>query len=375
MNVMDSRMHPVERAVFTLRELYEQYGYKKYKMSKFEEYDLYLENKSFLPSGQIITFSDLGGRLLALKPDVTLSIAKNVPAEMTEPEKVYYNENVYRTPRGGNECREISQVGLECLGRLDTYRQCEVITLAYRSLKSLDEGFVITLSHMGFVSGLLEESRLSLSMREEILSMVEQKNAHELARVCDSAGLDGSKRDALLALTGLYGPYEQTLKRAQALACNSKMELAVSELRELFAALPAALDKSLFQLDFGVINDLSYYNGLIFQGYIPGVPRAILSGGRYDNLMEKLGKNAQAIGFAVYVDELERLEKADETYDVDVLLLYDEQADAGKIVQAVEGLRACGLSVRAQSSFTEKLRYKQLQRLTESGAQIIERND
>ena len=77
MNITDSILRREEKAIFSLRNLYEQYGYKKYKMSKFEEYDLYLENKSFLPSQQVITFTDLSGKLMALKPDVTLSIAKN----------------------------------------------------------------------------------------------------------------------------------------------------------------------------------------------------------------------------------------------------------------------------------------------------------
>ena len=85
MNITDPTLKREERAIYDLRKLYEQYGYKKYKMSKFEEYDLYLENKSFLPSQQVITFTDLSGKLMALKPDVTLSIAKNAPTEPTEP--------------------------------------------------------------------------------------------------------------------------------------------------------------------------------------------------------------------------------------------------------------------------------------------------
>ena len=182
-------MEPVERLVYGLRGLYESYGYKKYRMSKFEEYDLYLENKSFLPSQQVLTFTDLNGRLLALKPDVTLSIAKNAPAEALEPLKVYYNENVYRSPPGSGEFREIYQAGLEYMGRVDLYSQCEVIALACESLRLLDEEWVITLSHMGFVSGLLESCGLSPGDRERAMALAERKSAHGLKSLCERAGL------------------------------------------------------------------------------------------------------------------------------------------------------------------------------------------
>ena len=85
-----------EKVVFTLRSLYASYGYRQFKMSKFEEYDLYSKNKDFLVSDGIITFNDTNGKLLALKPDVTLSIIKNARGEKSETEKFYYNENVYR---------------------------------------------------------------------------------------------------------------------------------------------------------------------------------------------------------------------------------------------------------------------------------------
>ena len=92
----ETYLKPEERAVFALRELYRGYGYLPYKMSKFEEYDLYLRNKDFLISDRIITFNDMGGKLLALKPDVTLSIIKNTRQMPGSVQKLYYNENVYR---------------------------------------------------------------------------------------------------------------------------------------------------------------------------------------------------------------------------------------------------------------------------------------
>ena len=89
-----------ESAVYRLRELYETYGYTRYKMSKFEEYDLYVRNKSFLVSDHVITFTDTNGKLMALKPDVTLSIIKNMQDRTGQVQKLFYNENVYRISKG-----------------------------------------------------------------------------------------------------------------------------------------------------------------------------------------------------------------------------------------------------------------------------------
>ena len=96
-----------EQAVFALRGLYETYGYAPYKMSKFEEYDLYVRNKEFLISDGVITFTDTDGKLMALKPDVTLSIIKNSRDEAGCVQKVYYNENVYRVSEDAHCFKEI----------------------------------------------------------------------------------------------------------------------------------------------------------------------------------------------------------------------------------------------------------------------------
>ena len=110
-----------ESILFSLRSLYGQHGYSHYKMNKFEEYDLYAHNKDFLISDSVITFTDGNGKLLALKPDVTLSIVKNSRDRSDVLQKLYYNENVYRMSKGSRNFKEIMQVGLECIGKVDDY--------------------------------------------------------------------------------------------------------------------------------------------------------------------------------------------------------------------------------------------------------------
>ena len=146
MKISDSVLRSDEKAVFGLRELYGRYGYSQYKMGKFEEYDLYVRNKNFLISDHIITFNDQSGKLMALKPDVTLSIVKNMKDVSGYVNKVYYNENVYRVQKGGDSFREIMQVGLECMGAVGNKELTEVIYLAGRSLDLLAESNILEIS-------------------------------------------------------------------------------------------------------------------------------------------------------------------------------------------------------------------------------------
>ena len=129
-----------ERAIITLRALYHGCGYLPFKMSKFEEYDLYVKNKDFLVSDRVITFNDTNGKLLALKPDVTLSIIRNASAGTKT--KVYYNENVYRVSGSTGQFKEIMQAGLECIGDIGATDVYEVLYLAAKSLESLSENYV-----------------------------------------------------------------------------------------------------------------------------------------------------------------------------------------------------------------------------------------
>ena len=163
-----------ESTVFALRSLYSKYGYSQYKMNKFEEYDLYVKNKDFLISDSVITFTDTNGKLMALKPDVTLSIVKNSKDIEGYVEKRYYNENVYRVSKGSKTFKEIMQVGLECIGDIDDYCISEVITLAGKSLKTICENSVLSVSHLGLISAVFASFDIDVSLQSDIIKCIEE---------------------------------------------------------------------------------------------------------------------------------------------------------------------------------------------------------
>ncbi len=307
MNIDLSVLNPTERVIFALRSLYSGFGYKPFKMSKFEEYDLYSGNKDFLVSGNCITFTDSDGRLLALKPDVTFSIIKNLDDSAEGVQKVYYNENVYRESKKAGGFSEIMQTGIECMGKIGDSEVCEVITLAARSLYEISENYVLDISHLGLLSGLFNAMGLNDNNKNELLSAIAEKNEGTIKNLCSSFGVGDALSNMLLEIVGACGRPTDVLKKIGALAVNTEMQSAFNELSSVCNKLIDAGYEKNINVDCSLVNDMNYYNGIVFKGFVMGVPISVLSGGRYDLLMSRVNKNAGAIGFAVYLDEVDRI--------------------------------------------------------------------
>ena len=367
MNIDNFVLRNDEKAIFALRSLYEKYGYSQFKMSKFEEYDLYVRNKDFLVSDNIITFTDTTGKLMALKPDVTLSIIKNSDDDKNSLKKVYYNENVYRVSKGSYSFKEIMQVGLECIGNTDEYCIYEVLSLAAESLNSISPDFALDISHLGIISEIIDGLEVSSSGRQELLKCIGDKNSYGITAIC------GDKGENLKKLIQTYGNCEKVIPVLNEIFPNEKPD-AVNELINIVSALEEKGYGDKIKIDFSVLNDMNYYSGIVFRGFINGIPTGILSGGQYDHLMKKMKKKSGAIGFAVYLDMLERLNETEKEFDVDSVILYDETSSLSDLRRAVDMLTANGKSVIAGKTIPENLKYNQLLRLQKKGAFTIENN-
>lgn len=293
-----------EKITFALRSIYKKYGYRKYKMSKFEEYDLYSSNKDFLVSDSVITFTDTNGKLMALKPDVTLSIIKNSSDTEGAVHKIFYNENVYRISKGTGSFKEIPQAGVECIGAIDEACISEVIGLAEESLKVLEKPYAIEISNLDILKCFVGRITDNDETKRMIMKCICEKNVHELYVICKNAGADESDTGNLVSLLGLFGNGKTVLPKLKVLCENNGLK----EIYDRFEKVIDGLDSDGLQIDFSVTGDINYYNGIVFKGYIEGIPDSIISGGQYGELMKKMGKKSKAIGFAVYLDLLERLD-------------------------------------------------------------------
>ena len=350
-----------EKAVFSLRSLYKKYGYLPYKMSKFEEYELYMRNKDFLVSDRIITFNDTNGKLMALKPDVTLSIIKNGEDIPGYKQKVYYNENVYRVSESTKHYKEIMQTGLECIGDIDLYDVFETITLAAQSLALISEGenFVLEISHLGILLNVLNEVCENEAFIQKSITFISRKNAHDLKRLCEEFSVDEKDYQKLLVFINSYGNRKNVLEKLKEI-CKTNAKESFDELCEISKMIDesAYSDKIIF--DFSVVNDMNYYNSIAFKGFLDGICDGVLAGGRYDKLMNKMGRKSGAVGFAVYIDLLEQLQKTKKDYDVEVLLIYNDCDDKMKVKNEIKKYIEVGKTVSAQKQVTDNIRYKEI---------------
>ncbi len=333
-----------------LKELFDSNGYKYYKMRKFEEYSLYMENKNFLSSDYIITFNH-NGKLLALKPDVTLSIVKNAKIQKGKTQKLYYRENVYRYDRKSHDYKEINQLGLEVVGKIDFTHDCEILNLALMSLDIISKDSRLCISNTGVIAGLLSHLNISSDYyKNRIINSIREKSRHELYAILDELSIDSEGKELFNSL------FEGKIP-------------VVEETKEAYESLTKTVEvmKSLgwgdkINIDFSIINDLDYYNGTVFNGYVSNVPRAVLSGGRYDGLVEKFGTKVNAEGFAVYLDDILYLdEKID--YDADVLLIYSEDADPSKVLSRSQEIRERGESVYIATAIPDGFKFKRKENL------------
>lgn len=288
-----------EQLALKLKGLYLSYGYRPYRLPGFDEYSLYAENRSFLAYKDVVSFS-AGGRLLALRPDVTLSVVKNVNVEEGG-QKLFYNEKVYRKTAGGGFA-EMDQIGVEVIGEVDVCAEAEVALLALKTLQAAGRKYSLEISHAGIIAKAADGLRLSAEKRRFALSCLEKKNAHDFLRFAANEGVPQEAAEAFSALIALPAEPDRALEALGGVAKLLDIGVEAGEISSIVSVIGA---KNV-TLNFSAVGDDEYYNGLIFKGYIEGVPQAALSGGRYDKLLRKFSKDAQAIGFALYFGELEK---------------------------------------------------------------------
>ena len=334
--------------LLNIRKMYDSYGYKKISLPSFEEYDLYNENKDFIDRN-VLTVMSPNGKLLALRPDITLSVAKKVSKDQSlKYSKIYYQENTYNlTKYVGYE--EDEQLGIELIGKESTFLDFEIINLAVKSLDIINKKSMIVLSHAGFISSIFENFDLEYEIKEEILDCINRKNSHDIQKILKrNEHISENVKKLIYKIPELSGNLENIEKELLKYEINVNTKKILSELKQLNSLLMKFYKKSKIIFDFSVVKNLNYYNGIILQGYIEGFPNVILTGGRYDKLFEKFGVDTGAVGFAILTDGLKGYYKDTDKKDFEVLIAYDD-SDFEKLVEIVNDFQKKGLRVRTEN--------------------------
>ena len=338
--------------------LFESRGYKKYRMSKFEEYSFYSDNRKFLTDDGVIAFNNADGRLMALKPDITLSIVKN--AKLSEKlTRLYYNESVFRISHAAKDFREIKQCGIEVLGDIDSYITSEVILLAAKSLEMIDRNYSISVSHNDIVLSLIDDCDISLADRKRLAGCIGGKNTHDFRRICNECGIGSETADKITSLFTIDLPINEAISKIETLVDTEKTINALNELKSLCKTLTACGISEKINVDLSVTQHIDYYNGIVFRGYVEKAPAAVLSGGRYDLLARKIRDNIGAIGFAVYLDNLNLYYRKQRDYDTDVLIINKDKNNSDKLIAIANGFCDEGKSVCVEREKPESHRCRE----------------
>ncbi len=317
-----------EQIALSLENMFNKFGFAKYKMNKFEKYSFYMENEKFLDDSRILTFSGPNGKLLALKPDITMSIVKSCLKEADKNHKIYYNESVFRIPKNDDEFKEIQQIGAEYIGTIDTYQTIEVLNLAIRSLAEISDDFMFCISNVALVLALFDDLNLEMYQRSEIIGFIQQKNRHDLKKFLQQENIESGIFDDLITLSGNPKKAMDTLKTWEKF---EKYGETLSEMEKVLDILTKICSEDKISVDFSNISNTEFYNDIVFTGYIKGIALPVLTGGRYDNLVQKMGINGKsALGFAVDLSIFDKMTEANKS-DV-ITVNYDEKSNILELI-------------------------------------------
>lgn len=335
-----------------LMGLFKGKGYSEMITPGLEFYDVFNLNSPYFPQENMYKLTDNKGRLLVMRPDSTMPIARVVATRLKDaalPLKLCYNQTVYRTePALKGKSDEIVQTGIELIGSQMKIADLEVISTAIDSLKAFGLEFSIELGHIGIFKELVGRLDASDHTKEKIRKLIETKNFPALNDLLDSFG-SNTVANALKKLPALFGG-DEVFDKAEELMPDENIRCILGELRNIYRdAAEICGCEGIVTVDLGLVNKTDYYTGLIIKGYLKGHGEEVVSGGRYDKLISEFGYDVPAVGFAVNVNGIAKaIEKnsgvpavrgadavvyADEGYEVEAIKAAQKLREQGFIVE------------------------------------------
>ncbi|WP_042220462.1 ATP phosphoribosyltransferase regulatory subunit [Oceanobacillus manasiensis] len=296
-----------ESLITQLKTRFSTYGYKQIRTSTFESYDLYTNLSGTVNKDDMVKVIDSSGKVLVMRPDVTIPITRMVvESEMLEELRYFYIQDVFHNT-SSNGSTERTQAGIECLGSNRPEIDAEVIMLAIHNLKELGfANFKIEIGHAGFFKSIIEPAGLSDSEMEQLQSLIQSKNIVEMVPFLKELTLSEDLRDAIQAIPMLYGSPREVMQQIPTSLLNENMRKNLNNLTSIVEILEDYEVGEHIVLNLGLINNMNYYSDVIFQGFVEQVGHPLLMGGRYNQLGDHYGVDLPAIGFAFEVDLLQQ---------------------------------------------------------------------
>ena len=284
------------------------YGYKDIQTPTFEYYDVFREEIGSTSTQELYKFFDREGNILALRPDITPSVARaaatlfeneDFPIRLCYSGNTFINHSSYQ-----GRLKENTQLGAELIGLDAVEADAEMIAMVVDGLKKTGlKEFQVSIGHVDFISGLMNAADLQEEESREVRTLITNRNFFGVEELLDSKNVKESVKDAFRILPELVGGPE-VLEAALKAAPDLNAHLGVSRLQQIYRLLKLYGAEDHVTFDLSMSGSYGYYTGIIFRAYTYGTGDAVVRGGRYDHLLEKFGKSTPSIGFAVILDEL-----------------------------------------------------------------------
>jgi len=302
-----SKLSELERLEIECRLLLSGAGYERCHLSKFDEYALFDRHRAFLSGDYMLTFTDRFGKLMALRPDVTLSVMKQAAYQPQSVIRSYYMEDVFRLSADTHQYEAHTQIGAELIAR--NYRPAvfEMMDLAQKMLIMTGHPSVMVLSHMGLWIEDDWYQSLNSESREAMMKLIARKDKSGVRVLLSKMDCPEKKQEKFLFLMSLSGSSREVLEAVMESEFAEEISQVAREIAELSRKMNQD-DEHRILLDLSLVNPLGYYNGMVFQGFVEGCGSFVISGGQYDDLARRfLKEHAEtcgAVGFALDLDEL-----------------------------------------------------------------------
>ncbi len=312
-----------------------QYGYEHIETPSFEYFDIFNKDRGSVGDKEMFKFFDRDNNTLVLKPDMTPAVARCVAKyymDDTMPLRLCYLERTYKNNTSyQGRLKETTQTGAELIGDDSEQADAELLAMVIESLQQTGlKEFQVEIGHADFFRGLTEEAGMDGQTREDLRELIENKNYFGVEELLDSQEISEESRQSFLTLMELFGSADQ-LSHARELTRSPRALAALSRLERIQHLMEAYGLSDYVSYDLGMVSRYQYYTGIIFKAYTYGTGDYIVTGGRYDRLLEQFGKNSPAVGFAIEVNQvllaLSRQQIQVPVKQANVLILFEPTAE------------------------------------------------
>ena len=313
------------KIVETITERFSKWGYSEVSTPIVEYYKTFNHKTQDLKEEEMYKFFDSRGRILVLRPDMTVPVARLVNTKLKDmklPLKLFYNAEVFRVHESFEGKRnEYLDCGIELIGASGEKTDLEVLVTALEVLKALDtkKEFKLEIGNVNILKSALKDMNLSIDNQNKVIELINKKSLTSLREYLDDIEIRKEYKEFLNKFPWLFGGYEM-IKKAKGLAFNEDMKKNIEYLENLYLNLQKLGYEKYLSVDISMVPRVNYYSGIIFKGYVKEIGSTVIRGGRYDNLLESFGKSIPAIGFSVDVNLL--IDSCD----------YEEKVNSEKII-------------------------------------------